>query len=118
MKRRNFIQMLAATGMTARLPLTANKAFAATPDHFLVIVNAGGGWDPTSLCDPKGYGGQYATDQPSARNGGSRNSVDISAAGSKLGIQWSGIPIIDVYGHTPADETLRVRKQSNTNYAT
>jgi uncharacterized protein (DUF1501 family) len=110
--------MLAATGMTASLPLTANKAFAATPDHFLVIVNAGGGWDPTSLCDPKGDGGQYATDQPSARNGGSINSVDISEAGSKLGIQWSGIPIIDGSVDTPGAATLRVRNQFNTYFDT
>ncbi len=118
MKRRNFIQMLAATGMTASLPLTANKAFAAAPDHFLVIVNAGGGWDPTSLCDPKGDGGQYAIDQPSANNGGSINSVDISEAGSKLGIQWSGIPIIDGSVETPGATTLRVRNQFDTYFDT
>lgn len=118
MKRRNFIQMLAATGMTASLPLTANKAFAAAPDHFLVIVNAGGGWDPTSLCDPKGNGGQYAIDQPGARNGGSINSVDISEAGTKLGIQWSGIPIIDGSVASPGGATLRVRNQFETYFDT
>jgi uncharacterized protein (DUF1501 family) len=119
MKRRNFIQMLAATGMTASLPLTANKAFAATPpDHFLVIVNASGGWDPTSLCDPKGAGMQYAQDQPGARNGGSINSVDISEAGNKLGIQWSGIPIIDGSVASPGGATLRVRNQFDTYFDT
>lgn len=118
MKRRNFIQMLAATGMTASLPLTSQKAFAAAPDHFLVIVNAGGGWDPTSLCDPKGDGAQYATDQPSARNGGSINSVDISEASSKLGIQWSGIPIIDGSVASPGGATLRVRNQFTTYFDT
>ena len=120
MKRRDFIQMLAATGMTASLPLTANKAFAAAPDHFLVIVNAGGGWDPTSLCDPKGDGQQYSLDQPSANNGGSINSVDISEAGSKMGVTWSGIPIIDGSEATPGGATLRVRNQFDTyfnNYA-
>ena len=80
MKRRDFIQMLAATGMTASLPLTANKAFGAAPDQFLVIVNAGGGWDPTSLCDPKGDLQQYAQERPGANNGGSINSVDLNSA--------------------------------------
>jgi uncharacterized protein (DUF1501 family) len=111
MKRRNFIQMLAATGMTASLPLTAPKAFAAAPDHFLVIVNASGGWDPTSLCDPKGDNQQYASDQPDARNDGSINSVDISEAGSKSGVTWSGVPVIDGTEASPGTATLRVRNQ-------
>ena len=98
MKRRDFIQLLAATGMTASLPLTASKAHAAAPDHFLVMVNAGGGWDPTSLCDPKGNLGQYLSERPDARNGGSINSVAINTETKRnpvSGMLWSDTPRIN-----------------------
>jgi uncharacterized protein (DUF1501 family) len=111
MKRRNFIQMLAATGMTASLPLTANKAFAAAPDQFLVIVNAGGGWDPTSLCDPKGDSQQYSLERPGSNKDGSINSVALNPANTASGIQWSDIPIIDGNEDNPGGATLRVRDQ-------
>lgn len=108
MKRRNFIQMLAATGMTASLPLTANKAFAAAaPDQFLIIVNASGGWDPTSLCDPKGRLGQYADERPTARNEGSINSIDLNDAkrNAVSGMRWSDIPRINGSDATTARVT-------------
>ena len=111
MKRRDFIQILAATGMTASLPLTANKAFAAAPDEFLILVNASGGWDPTSLCDPKGNLLQYAQDRPGSNNGGSINTAELSAAGSLLGIKWSGIPTIDGSAASPGAATIRVEDQ-------
>ena len=97
MKRRDFIQMLAATGMTASLPLTAAKAYAAAPDHFLVIVNAGGGWDPTSLCDPKGRLGQYADERPDAGHDGSINSMPLNdnLRNQVSGMRWSDIPRIN-----------------------
>lgn len=44
MKRRQFLQLMAATGLTAHMPLWAPKAYAATaPQKFLVVVNASGG---------------------------------------------------------------------------
>ena len=107
MKRRNFIQMLAATGMTASLPLTANKAFAAAPDQFLIIVNAGGGWDPTSLCDPKGRLGQYLDERPTSGNDGSINSIDLNDAklNATSGMRWSDIPRINGSDATTARVT-------------
>jgi len=113
MKRRHFLHMLAATGMTASLPLTSQRAFAAAPDKFLVIVNAGGGWDPTSLCDPKGNLGQYAQERPGANNGGSINSVPLSLTkrDALSGIQWSDTPIIDGSTESPGTNTLRVDDQ-------
>ena len=54
MKRRHFLQVMAAAGLTAQAPLWSPKAHAAAPDKFVVVVNASGGWDPTSICDPKG----------------------------------------------------------------
>lgn len=55
MNRRNFLKALAATGVGLSLPIVSTPlSAAADPNRFWVMVNASGGWDPTSLCDPKG----------------------------------------------------------------
>jgi len=54
MKRREFCQLLSASSMVLATPMGLQQAFAAPPDRFLVMVGADGGWDPTSLIDPKG----------------------------------------------------------------
>ena len=41
MKRRNFLQMMAAAGLTAQAPLWAPKAQAAPPDRFLIVFMPG-----------------------------------------------------------------------------
>jgi hypothetical protein len=60
--RRDFLRVAGFAGLTLLTPggrLFANEADtprSATPyeGKFFVFVHAGGGWDPTSLCDPKG----------------------------------------------------------------
>ncbi|MBV1872456.1 MAG: hypothetical protein KUG83_07910, partial [Gammaproteobacteria bacterium] len=56
MNRRNFVKLLGASGLAISAPYgLSSKAFAAEDvSQFFVMVHAGGGWDPTSLCDPKG----------------------------------------------------------------
>lgn len=55
MNRRDFIRLAGSTGLVLTAPtLFQRKAFAADPNRFYVLVNANGGWDPTSFCDPKG----------------------------------------------------------------
>lgn len=57
MNRRGFLKWVSATGMTLVLPRVSGAADTDslwdTP-RFWVTVHAGGGWDPTALCDPKG----------------------------------------------------------------
>lgn len=57
MKRRDFIKTISATGMAVCTPaVVGNRAYAESSSvnrHF-VFLHLGGGWDPTSLCDPKG----------------------------------------------------------------
>ncbi len=53
MNRRNFLQLLGSVGMTA-VAVKPEWLYAADPTRHFVFVHAGGGWDPTSLCDPKG----------------------------------------------------------------
>ena len=55
MKRRTFLKTISGWGMAGVLPMSLIRpAFGATPDRFLITVSASGGWDPTSLIDPKG----------------------------------------------------------------
>lgn len=90
MKRRAFMQLMAATGLTAQMPLWAPSAHAAAPDRFLIVVNASGGWDPTSLCDPKGLNQAYQNE--SDRYEGSTNSVAIDPNKTFGSLRWSAIP--------------------------
>lgn len=53
MIRRQFLKYIAGSGLGLVVPL-AGPAHAAAPDRFWVMVNAGGGWDPTYFIDPKG----------------------------------------------------------------
>lgn len=61
MKRRDFLKLSALTGMAITAPLSFMQGPVRAADDpgppqgpLYVFVHAGGGWDPTSLCDPKG----------------------------------------------------------------
>ena len=56
MRRRQFIQSLALATGSSLLGGPFNKLYAAPADyegHLLLVLQAEGGWDVTSLCDPK-----------------------------------------------------------------
>ncbi|BCE03506.1 DUF1501 domain-containing protein [Marinicellulosiphila megalodicopiae] len=54
MKRRNFLKSFSAAGLVAGTPIS-QKAFAAAnyTGPIYITLQARGGWDVTSLCDPK-----------------------------------------------------------------
>lgn len=92
MKRRDFIKTLSATGMAVCSPMMmSQRAYAeSTPvNRYFVFLHLGGGWDPTSLCDPKGNRLRNAIDS-NAREGASpvnrysegaiRRAVDVTLA--------------------------------------
>ena len=54
MKRRDLVHILGGMGISLVCPLASRPAFAADPNHLVVTVMAGGGWDATLFCDPKG----------------------------------------------------------------
>lgn len=91
MKRRDFLKSIAASGLVMNTPWISSSAHAdSITGRYLVVVNASGGWDPTSLCDPKGLNEAYP-DLSTSFNG-STNSVAVNPA-KKLGqIQWSQVP--------------------------
>lgn len=58
MKRRDFLKLVGMGGAGAALMQPAMRVFAAADNYsgpLWLFVNATGGWDPTSLWDPKGY---------------------------------------------------------------
>lgn len=78
MDRRNFLKLTSLAGLAVVSPTVfagrRQGATLTTPDSMpslaysgplWVFLNAGGGWDPTSLCDPKGGKGP---DDPDAMN--------------------------------------------------
>ncbi len=54
LQRRQLLKFLASSSLGLSLPLPLQMAHGAQIDRFWVLVNAGGGWDPTSFIDPKG----------------------------------------------------------------
>ncbi len=57
MDRRDFLKLASTAGLgvaVGSLPFATNAKAAPYTGTFYVTVNAGGGWDPTSFCDPKG----------------------------------------------------------------
>ena len=86
MKRRDFLKTVSATGMAVCTPaIVTNKAHAdLTPvQRYFVFLHLGGGWDPTSFCDPKGNITRGSID-PNTRNSGSRVNKFCSAAIRKV----------------------------------
>ncbi|MCB9565997.1 MAG: DUF1501 domain-containing protein [Myxococcales bacterium] len=92
MDRRKFLSLAAFAGLgvvsprvfggdPTRDPITGKRKeplFATYGGPFYVLINAMGGWDPTSLCDPKGYA---FPDDPEALNRSYATS-DILTAGN------------------------------------
>ena len=59
MKRRDFLKMAGLLGIDGALPLMPSMRLFAAHDGYTgplwLTIDARGGWDPTSFCDPKGY---------------------------------------------------------------
>ncbi len=88
MKRRLFLQGAAAAGLALMLPGSERKARADSKTYggpYYVFLNAGGGWDPTSLCDPKGG---KAGDRTTVNQ-----SFDPSAIGSAGAIKYAPLSL-------------------------
>lgn len=57
MDRRRFMQFAGFAGLAVVAPLAAREVRADSARYngpYWIMINAGGGWDPTMLCDPKG----------------------------------------------------------------
>lgn len=86
MKRRAFLRALTLFGAGNALPMTlVPAALGATPERFLVSVNADGGWDPTDFVDPKG-------NAPRADGRGPVNHYAASAIRSAGNLRYAAYP--------------------------
>ena len=57
MNRRNFLKAAGYAGLSLMSPFNLTRSHASQAGYdglFFILVNANGGWDPTSFCDPKG----------------------------------------------------------------
>jgi hypothetical protein len=57
MDRRRFIKVAGIAGLAVMAPIAVREGRAGSARYkgpFWIMLNAGGGWDPTMLCDPKG----------------------------------------------------------------
>lgn len=91
MDRRDFLKLAALTGLSVAVPFSRSARAQESilyDGTFFVLVNAAGGWDPTSFCDPKG---RLSEDQEDPMNQ-SYFAADIQEAG--------GIPYAPV-GYAP-----------------
>jgi hypothetical protein len=86
MDRRDFMKAAAMTGLALASPLAVPKKARAADDPytglFVITVHAGGGWDPTSLCDPKGFNGNTVPD--------AANTVEMNKSYGKDEIRQAG----------------------------
>jgi uncharacterized protein (DUF1501 family) len=65
MRRRDLFKAAAAAGVSLVAPVGLPRARAQAAPYegrFFVMVHASGGWDPTSLCDPKGRANEEEMD--------------------------------------------------------
>ena len=56
MRRRDFLKLMGAAGLSVALPWPRSRALAQAAPYtgpFFVTIAAEGGWDVTSFCDPK-----------------------------------------------------------------
>lgn len=81
MQRRDFLKAAGFAGLSLMSPFGVRGARAQDmgpyEGTFFVLVNAGGGWDPTSLCDPKGRASEADPDPMNMYMSG-----DIQSAGN------------------------------------
>lgn len=89
MDRRDFLKLAALSGLAVSSPLALARRAEAEPyaGTFFVTVNAAGGWDPTSLCDPKG---RLSDEEENPMNMFRRD--DIAAVGPFQVAPFEGLP--------------------------
>jgi uncharacterized protein DUF1501 len=102
MDRRDFLKIASCTGLSVVAPSAfggnglADKpraSFAPYTGTLVVTVNAGGGWDPTSLCDPKGA---KSESDPNPMNG-SYLTEEIEQIGN---IRYAPLPYASLFNDT------------------
>jgi len=115
MNRREFLRILSSVGvgLSCGIPVSS-KLYAANDNYqgpLWIMVNADGGWDVTSLCDPKGYKGALDASNPDRVN--NYDAADIGVAGN---LQFAPPPMIYQQGGALYDPSIFTAQQFYTKY--
>ncbi len=102
MHRRDFLHLAGLTGLTLLVPSVARRSWAGSPaadsTRLWVFVHAGGGWDPTLLCDPKG---QTSADDPNAVD-----HYDAATIASYGNLRCAPLPKVQAFFAAHGDKVL------------
>lgn len=116
MNRREFMKTVSASGMVLVSPVTlTGRAQAAdlTPvGQYFVFAHLGGGWEPTTFCNPKGNEIR-GNINPNARNAGSpvnrypassiRKAADVYAGTADISEDMTYAPYLGTFNQEGAD---------------
>ncbi|MDX1342666.1 MAG: DUF1501 domain-containing protein [Reinekea sp.] len=123
MNRREFLKNVGASGMVAVAPIAlASKASAATDlvpvGKYFVFAHLGGGWEPTTFCNPQGnklrstVGQELGMDNGQVRNAGSivnkypasaiRRAIDVYAGSASVSADMKYAPYLGTFNRTGA----------------
>lgn len=93
MFRRDFLKYISVVGASVLMPKMAFGADTPYTGPLWVFVHASGGWDPTSLCDPKGYAEVLDADNLPEMEADPMNrsyrTVDIATSSSGSNIKFA-----------------------------
>jgi uncharacterized protein (DUF1501 family) len=123
MNRREFLKNVGASGMIAVAPIgLSTKASAATDlvpvGKYFVFAHLGGGWEPTTFCNPQGnklrsaVGQDLGMSNGQVRNAGSvvnkypasaiRRAIDVYAGTSTISTEMKYAPYLGTFNQTGA----------------
>jgi len=92
MKRRDFLKYSGLLGLGGALPALSSFNLFAAHDGYTgplwLNIDARGGWDPTSFCDPKGY--TLATDPDRVNNYPTTNIQSVAASPIRIAPPYDG----------------------------
>src|SRR5262245_3089711 len=96
MDRRRFLKVAGIAGPSVMAPIALREGRADSSRYdgpYWIMVNAGGGWDPTMLCDPKG--GQ-PDDHTSVNQAYTPDAIDHAGpfAFAPIGLTVDGIDVM------------------------
>ena len=105
MNRREFLKLASSIGLGAAGGMSFNSQLFAATDNYTgplwIMINAEGGWDVTSLCDPKGYNGSA-----DAANPDRLNNYDNSRIGRVGNLSYAPTPDDFLPGNILHDASL------------
>lgn len=96
MDRRSFLKIAAMSGLAVAAPFGVRRALAQPKPYegpYFVLINAGGGYDPIYLCDPKPQG-PYNRLYAAGAKAGNINYAPVTLDAAALGVDAEALPYL------------------------